>query len=37
MTTSMALVFNDFFAAKTGLRVDWEKVNKFFNMNFGRY
>lgn len=33
-TTTLALVFVDYFATKYGSQSDWEKVNKFFNMKF---
>ncbi len=33
-TTSMALVFMDFFAAKSGAQKEWREVNRFFNENY---
>jgi len=34
LTTALALVFVDHFAEKCASKSDWEKVNKFFNMQF---
>jgi 2-polyprenyl-3-methyl-5-hydroxy-6-metoxy-1,4-benzoquinol methylase len=34
MTTSMALVFFDYFATKAGFRDKWEEFNRFFNEKF---
>jgi SAM-dependent methyltransferase len=34
MTTTLALVFVDYFASKSLKKSDWEKVNKFFNVKF---
>ncbi len=34
MTTSMALAFVDYFAAKSGLRDKWEELNRFFNEKY---
>jgi hypothetical protein len=34
LTTTMAFVFIDYFAAKSGLHEDWKKVNAFFNQKY---
>ena len=34
MTTSLAFVFVDYFAAKSGLRIEWEELNTFFNEKY---
>ncbi len=34
MTTSLALVFVDYFSNRSLRKSDWEKVNKFFNTKF---
>lgn len=34
MTTSLAFVFLDHFASKSGMEKDWKKVNEFFNENY---
>jgi SAM-dependent methyltransferase len=33
-TTTLAFVFVDYFAAKSGLHEDWEKVNAFYNQQY---
>ena len=35
LTTTMALVFVDYFARKSWSKPDLDKINKFFNMKFG--
>lgn len=35
LTTSMAFVFVDHFASKSGLRDEWRQINRFFNEHFG--
>ncbi|HYW75667.1 MAG TPA: hypothetical protein VFA48_03470 [Gammaproteobacteria bacterium] len=35
LTTSLAFVFIDHFAARGGLIEEWEKINAFFNERYG--
>lgn len=35
LATSMAFVFVDYFAGKSGMHKDWKKVNEFFNQKYG--
>jgi len=34
LTTTLSLVFVDYFAEKSSLKSDWKKVNEFFNLTF---
>lgn len=36
LTTSMAIEFMKYFAEKSGLKDDWQKVNEFYNTKFER-